>query len=121
MKSKKNVKKKTTPVVSVFPHQCFYGTVDALLEHCSKIEPVAEVENLFGHEITLTIKEELGCSYAEADKIAKELQGGELDLQLDSLIKEGYVTIDGEDSDGNPKILLTAKGKKYFDEMNKQN
>ena len=95
------------------PFKNFKGSVDELLDHCSKIDPnVVENEDyiLSTEEAIDVIKEEYGCNDEEAKVILDEIKLAEAREIIQKLHDEGIVEVK-EYRAGEPLWGLTEKGK----------
>lgn len=94
------------------PFKNFKGSVDELLDHCSKIDPnVVDNEDyiLSTEEAIDVIKEEFHCNDEEAKEILDNIKLAEAREIIQKLQEEGIVEIK-EYRDGEPIWGLTEKG-----------
>lgn len=104
------------------PFKNFKGSIDELLDHCSKIDPnVVDDEDyiLSNEEAIDVIKEEYGCSDADAKKILENIKLSEAREIIQKLQDEGIVELK-EYRDGEPIWGLTEKGKEEALRIKKQ-
>lgn len=95
----------------------FVGTVDQLLNHCSKLD----IEQLYvdceKRECIDVIVKEMNCSVEEAQIIYNEFALEEVKDAVNQLINEGLMKISGYNEDGEPLFVLTELGKKVQEEL----
>lgn len=91
----------------------FKGSIDDLLDHCSKVD-ANEIENLAnGGDRFLSPAEAMDC-IAEEFHVSKEKAR---ELYMDILIEEGLVHIVGNTEDGRPIYSATDKGMEHYREQ----
>lgn len=101
----------------------FTGTVDQLLDHCSKIEFDISEEEIKVRDYELSLKYIMDCENVnreEAIEIYNMIALQEVKETVDKLVKEGLLQISGYDADGEPKFELTQLGKECAGEIKKQ-
>jgi hypothetical protein len=92
----------------------FTGTVNQLLEHCSKLEFDISEEQIKQREYEMSLEyimtsEEV--SREEAIEIYNMIALEEVKQTVDKLVKDGILECSGFDEDGEPKFKLTEFGK----------
>jgi hypothetical protein len=94
--------------------ETYTGTIDGLLEHCSKLD-LNEVEQQIKldekQECLSIIMRDCECSLEEAEEIYNEIALNEVKETVDQLVKEGIVEVTGYNDDGEPLFTLTELGK----------
>ena len=101
----------------------FTGTVDQLLDHCSKIEFDISEEEIKVRDYELSLKYIMDCENVnreEAIEIYNMIALQEVKETVDKLVKEGLLQISGYDADGEPKFELTQLGKECAGAIKKQ-
>lgn len=103
--------------------QVYTGTVDGLLEHCSKLD-INEVEETVKQEekaeCLRVIMSEFDCSLSEAEEIYNDIALSEVKDTMESLLKDGIVEVCGYNDDGEPLFRLTELGKQIQKELGNQ-
>lgn len=100
----------------------FKGSIDSMLEHCSKIDfNKFEDQNtpLSDDEHIEMIMEEARVTRDVAKRVFNEIKLQHITETLESLMKKGLVEIKGHDKKGEPKYGLTEKGKKLGNALKK--
>ena len=100
----------------------FKGSVDELLEHCTKLNPIEMEKNLVEVnkiESIEHIRTSLKCSKKEAEQIYNEICLSETKKVVDEMVSEGIVEIVGFNEDGEPLFGLTELGKEIQGELDK--
>lgn len=101
----------------------YTGTIDSLLDHCSKLninEVEEQVKRQEKQDCIKVIMQECDCSLEEAEDIYKEIALSEVKETVDELVKEGLVEISGYNEDNEPLFVLTELGKQVQKNINKQ-
>lgn len=101
----------------------FTGSVDALLEHCSKldIKVVEEQIKLDEKEDCLKIiMSDCDCSLEEAKEIYSDIALSEVKETMEQLLKEGIVEVSGHNEEGEPLFTLTELGRQIQKELGNQ-
>ena len=103
--------------------QVYTGTIDGLLEHCSKLD-LNEVEEQMKREekedCLNVIMADFGCSREEAEVIYGEIALAEVKETMEQLLKDGIVQISGYNDEGEPLFVLTELGKQVKKELGNQ-
>ena len=98
----------------------FTGSVDALLEHCSKLD-IQKVEEQIKldekQECLSIIMKDCKCSLEEAEQIYNDIALSEVKQTIDQLVKEGIVEVSGYNDDGEPLFTLTELGRQIQKEL----
>jgi len=98
----------------------FTGSVDALLDHCSKLD-IKEVEEQIKldekQECLSIIMRDCDCSLEEAEQIYNDIALNEVKDTIDQLVKEGIVEVSGYNDDGEPLFTLTELGRQIQKEL----
>lgn len=98
----------------------FTGSVDALLEHCSKLD-IQKVEEQIKldekQECLSIIMKDCECSLEEAEQIYNDIALSEVKQTIDQLVKEGIVEVSGYNDDGEPLFTLTELGRQIQKEL----
>lgn len=98
----------------------FTGSVDDLLLHCSNLDVDKVEEQVKSDEKQACIeyiKNQTGCTDAEADEIYSEIALKEVADTVEKLVADGILEIAGVDDNGAPKYALTKLGEKMRREM----
>lgn len=98
----------------------FTGTVDQLLDHCSKIDFDISDEEVKAREYELSLQYIMDSEQIdreEAIQIYNMIALEEVKQTVDKLVKEGLLQVNGYDEDGEPKFELTELGKKCAGEI----
>lgn len=98
----------------------FHGTVDDVLNHCSKVDDT-EINrvtdpngNVTREEAIQMVMDDCKLSRKDAEWVVDEMQMEECKRIIGELITEGLVYIaDYDGPDGEPRYLLTEKGKQH--------
>lgn len=101
----------------------FTGTVDQLLEHCSKLDFDISDEQVKAQEYEAALKyimEQHEISREEAIEIYNMIALEEVKQTVDKLVKDGILEMTGVDEDGEPKFGLTELGKQCAGEIKNQ-
>jgi len=101
----------------------YTGTIDSLLDYCSKLninEVEEQVKRQEKKDCLEVIMRECDCSLEEAEDIYKEIAFSEVKETMDQLVKEGLVEISGYNEDNEPLFVLTELGKQVQKNINKQ-
>ncbi len=103
--------------------ETYTGTVDDLLEHCSKLD-INEVESQIKREekeeCLNVIMTDLECSREEAEVIYGEIALAEVKETMEQLLKDGIVQVSGYNDEGEPLFVLTELGKQVKKELGNQ-
>jgi predicted transcriptional regulator len=98
----------------------FTGSVDALLEHCSKLD-IQEVEEQIKldekQDCLNIIMTDCECSLEEAEQIYSDIALSEVKQTIDQLVKEGIVEVSGYNEEGEPLFTLTELGRQIQKEL----
>jgi DNA-binding MarR family transcriptional regulator len=98
----------------------FTGSVDALLEHCSKLD-IQEVEEQIKldekQDCLNVIMTDFECSLEEAEQIYSDIALSEVKQTIDQLVKEGIVEVSGYNEEGEPLFTLTELGRQIQKEL----
>jgi hypothetical protein len=103
--------------------QVYTGTVDGLLEHCSKLDLLAVEETIKQEEKIECLKvimSDFDCSLEEAEVIYGEIALAEVKETMEQLLKDGIVQISGHNDEGEPLFVLTELGKQIQKELGNQ-
>jgi len=101
----------------------FTGTVDQLLDHCSKIDFDISEEEIKARNYELSLKyimDSENVNREEAIEIYNFIALQEVKETVDKLVKEGLLQISGYDEEGEPKFELTELGKQCAGEIKNQ-
>jgi predicted transcriptional regulator len=101
----------------------FTGSVDQLLEHCSKLEFDISEEQIKQREYELSLQYIMDAedvNREEAIEIYNMIALAEVKETVDKLVKEGLLQVNGYDDEGEPKFELTELGKQCAGEIKKQ-
>lgn len=101
----------------------YTGTIDSLLDHCSKLninEVEEQVKRQEKEDCLEVIMKECDCSLEEAEEIYNQIALAEVKESIDQMVKEGLVEISGHNEDGEPLFVLTELGKQVQKNLNKQ-
>lgn len=104
-------------------NKTFTGTIDQLLEHCSKLDFDISEEEVKAREYEDSIKyimDHEKVSREEAIEIYNMIALQEVKETVDKLVEEGFLQINGYDEDGEPKFELTELGKQCASEIKNQ-
>lgn len=103
--------------------QVYTGTVDGLLEHCSKLD-LNEVEEQMKRDekedCLNVIMTDLECSCEEAELIYSEIALEEVKETMEQLLKDGIVKVSGYNDEGEPLFVLTELGQQIRKELGNQ-
>ena len=103
--------------------QVYTGTIDGLLEHCSKLD-INEVESQIKREekeeCLNIIMTDCECSLEEAEEIYSEIALAEVKESMEQLLKDGIVKVSGYNDEGEPLFMLTELGKQIQKELGNQ-
>ena len=103
--------------------QVYTGTIDGLLEHCSKLD-INEVESQMKREekeeCLNVIMTDCECSLEEAEEIYSDIALSEVKQTIDQLVKEGIVEVSGYNEEGEPLFTLTELGRQIQKELGNQ-
>lgn len=91
----------------------FAGSVDDLLLHCSNLDADQVEEQVKSEEkqnCIEYIKNETGCTNAEAEEVYNEIALKEVADVVNKLVEDGFLEIVGIDEKGEPKYALTELG-----------
>ena len=103
--------------------ETYTGTVDGLLEHCSKLD-LNEVEEQMKREekedCLNVIMTDLECSREEAEVIYSEIALEEVKETMEQLLKDGIVKVSGYNDEGEPLFVLTELGQQVRKELGNQ-
>lgn len=101
----------------------FTGTVDQLLEHCSKLEFDISEEQIKQREYEMSLQlimDSEEVSREEAIEIYNMIALEEVKQTVDKLVEDGILECTGVDENGEPKFGLTELGKQCAGEIKKQ-
>lgn len=103
--------------------ETYTGTVDDLLEHCSKLD-IQEVEEQMKRDekkdCLNVIMTECECSLEEAEVIYSEIALEEVKETMEQLLKDGIVKVSGYNEEGEPLFVLTELGQQVRKELGNQ-
>lgn len=103
--------------------ESYTGTIDGLLEHCSKLD-INEVEQQIKREekeeCLNIIMTDCECSLKEAEEIYSEIALEEVKESMEQLLKDGIVKVSGYNDEGEPLFMLTELGKQIQKELGNQ-
>ena len=103
--------------------ESYTGTIDGLLEHCSKLdinEVEAQIKREEKEECLNVIMNECECSLEEAEEIYSEIALEEVKESMEQLLKDGIVKVSGYNDEGEPLFMLTELGKQIQKELGNQ-
>ena len=98
----------------------FTGSIDDLLNHCSKLDTAKVEEQVKVEEKEACIQvimKELECDEAEAEVIYNEIALAEVKETVDKMVAEGLLYVSGHNEDGEPLFQLTELGKAVRNEL----
>lgn len=101
----------------------FTGTIDQLLDHCSKIDFDISEEEIKEREYELSLQyimDAQDVDREEAIEIYNMIALEEVKQTVDKLVKDGLLQVSGYDEDGEAKFELTELGKQCAGEIKKQ-
>ena len=103
--------------------ETYTGTIDGLLEHCSKLD-INEVESQIKweekEECLNVIMTDCECSREEAEVIYSEIALEEVKETMEQLLKDGIVKVSGYNDEGEPLFVLTELGQQIRKELGNQ-
>jgi len=100
----------------------FFGSIDDLLNHCSRLDTDKVEEQVKAEErdeCIRVIMKELDCNEFEAGVIYNEIALAETKETVDKMVSDGLLYVSGTTEDGEPLFSLTELGKTLRDEMDK--
>ena len=92
----------------------FTGSIDDLLNHCSKLDTAKVEEQVKVEEKEACIQvimKELECNTYEAEIIYNDLVLAEVKETVDKMVADGLLYVSGHNEDGEPLFQLTELGK----------
>ena len=98
----------------------FTGSIDDLLNHCSKLDTAKVEEQVKVEEKEACIQvimKELECDEAEAEVIYNEIALADVKETVDKMVAEGLLYVSGHNEDGEPLFQLTELGKAVRNEL----
>ena len=98
----------------------FTGSIDDLLNHCSKLDTAKVEEQVKVEEKEACIQvimKELECDEAEAEIIYNEIALADVKETVDKMVAEGLLYVSGHNEDGEPLFQLTELGKAVRNEL----
>jgi hypothetical protein len=101
----------------------FTGTIDQLLDHCSKLDFDISDEEVKEREYEASIKyimDHEAASREDAIEIYNMIALEEVKTTVEKLVKDGILKITGFDDEGKPEFGLTELGKQCAGEIKNQ-
>ncbi len=109
----KKITKRKTKIKVVAGTVPFKGSVDAFLNHCSKIDikKIYDSSRECSDEESLAmVMDDFRCSRETALEIIEEIKLRELKTATDELIESGLIEVVSYDSEGIPQYQMTELG-----------
>jgi predicted transcriptional regulator len=99
------------------PFKNFTGSIDQLLNHCSKVNPdTISDDTLLNHEeLVDTIVEDYHTTKEEAEFFAMQIKLEIVRETIQDLVAQGILEQKGYNEDGEPTYGLTEYGKQVYE------